>query len=67
LKYSKDSVKTVLTYLCSNRLIVTIFPNQPELLFVQEVFHGNLQSLDYDLVDMYKLTLKIQEVIKFQR
>jgi hypothetical protein len=38
-----------------------------ELNFGQEVIHSDLQFLNYDLVDIHKLTPKIQEVMKFQR
>jgi hypothetical protein len=41
--------------------------NAPELHFGQEVFHGYLQRLFYDLGDMHTLTLKIKEDIEFQR
>jgi hypothetical protein len=52
---------------CSLRLILTTISNPPELNFGQEVIHGDLQFLHYDLVDIHKLTLKIQEVMKFRR
>jgi hypothetical protein len=31
------------------------------------VLHGALQTLHYDLIDMHKLTLNIQEVIAFTK
>jgi hypothetical protein len=31
------------------------------------VLHGALQTLHYDLIDMHKLTPKIQEVISFTK
>jgi hypothetical protein len=58
-------VKDDLTDLCSNRLIATIFSNQSELHFRQEVLYGDLKSLHYHLVDIHKLSPKIQKVIKF--
>jgi hypothetical protein len=59
-------VKAGLTDLCSNRLIATIFPNRTKFHFGQGVLHGDLQSLDYYLVDMHKLSPKIQGVVEFQ-
>jgi hypothetical protein len=59
-------VKPSLTDLCPSRLIATLFTNRPELHFGQGVLHGDLQSLHYHLVDMCKLSPKIQEVIEFQ-
>jgi hypothetical protein len=65
--FERFQVKAGLTDLCSYRLIVTLIPNRPELHFGQGVLHGHLQSLNYHLVKMHKLTRKIQEVIEFQR
>jgi hypothetical protein len=31
------------------------------------MLHGDLQYLHYDLVDMHKLSPKIQEIMEFQR
>jgi hypothetical protein len=67
LNYSKDSRKTDLTELWSDGLIETLFANPSKLYFGQEVLHGVLQGLDYDLCDYYTRTLKIEEDIKFQR
>jgi hypothetical protein len=33
----------------------------------QGVLHGALQTLKYDLIDMHKLTPKIQEVMAFTK
>jgi hypothetical protein len=44
-----------------------LIENLPKLHFGQEVFHGDFQRLDYNLGDMYTLTLKIKEDIEFQR
>jgi hypothetical protein len=52
LNYSKDSRKTDLNELWSNR---------------QEVLHGDLQRLYYDLGNMNTITLKINEDFEFQR
>jgi hypothetical protein len=48
--------------MCSHRLIATTIANPPELDFGQEVLHGDLQRLHYDLVDLHKLTPNLQEV-----
>jgi hypothetical protein len=60
-------VKFELTEICSNRLVATTIANPPELKFVQEVLHRDLQTLHYDLVDMHKITPKIEEVMEFER
>jgi hypothetical protein len=60
-------VKTGLTDLWSYKLIATLFLNRPELHFGQGVVHGDIQSLCYHLVDMHKLTPKIQEIMEFQK
>jgi hypothetical protein len=52
--------------LWSGRLIEILIPNAPELHFEQGLLHGDIQILDYDLGDMYTLTLKIKEDIEFQ-
>ncbi len=67
LHYSKDSRKTDLTELWSDRILEILIPNVPELHFGQGLLHGDLQRLDYDLGDMYTLTLKIKEDIEFQK
>jgi hypothetical protein len=36
-----------------------------KLKYGQEILHGNIQRLKYDLGDMHTLTLKIKEDIKF--
>jgi hypothetical protein len=54
-----------LTKLCSISLVATALTNSPELNCGQGVLHGALQTLNYDLIDMHKLTPKIQEVIAF--
>jgi hypothetical protein len=54
-----------LTKLCSIGLVAIDIANSPELKCGQGVLHGALQTLHYDLIDMHKLTPKIQEVISF--
>jgi hypothetical protein len=49
------------------RLIEILIANPSKLHFAQEVLHGDLQRLDYDLGDMHTLTFKIKEDIEFQR
>jgi hypothetical protein len=56
-----------LTKLCSISLVATAIANSPELNCGQGVLHDALQTLHYDLIDMHKLTLKIQEVIAFTK
>jgi hypothetical protein len=52
--------------LWSDRLIASLIANAPELHFIQEVHHGDLQGFYSDLGDMHTLTLKIKEDIEFQ-
>jgi hypothetical protein len=54
-----------LTKLWSLKLFATAIETPPELYCGQGVLHGALQTLHYDLIDMHKLTPKIQEVIAF--
>jgi hypothetical protein len=53
------------TELCSHKLIATLIVNPLELHFEQEVLHGDLKCLQYDFVDMYKLSPQINEVMEF--
>jgi hypothetical protein len=46
---------------------VTTIADPPDLKLRQRVLHGDLQTLRSDLVDMHKLTPKIEEVMEFQR
>jgi hypothetical protein len=62
-----DSMKTDLKELWSDRLLAHLIANPSKLKYGQEMLHGNLQRLDYDLGDMYTLTPKIKEDIEFQR
>jgi hypothetical protein len=50
-----------------DRLIEILIPNALELHFGQGLLHDDLKRLDYDLGDIYTLTLKIKEDIEFQR
>jgi hypothetical protein len=59
-------VKSELTELCSHRLIVTSIANPPEPHFGQNVFHGDLQYLHYDMIYMHKLCPQINEFMEFQ-
>jgi hypothetical protein len=52
--------------MCSDKLIANTIANPPELNVGQDVLHGDLKCLHYDLVDMHKLTPKIKEVMEFQ-
>jgi hypothetical protein len=54
-----------LTKLWSLKLFATAIKTPPELNFGQGVFHCALQTLLYDLIEMHKLTHKIEEVIAF--
>jgi hypothetical protein len=65
--FKRFRVTAGLTEMCSHRLIATIIANRPELHFGQGVLHGDIKYLHYRLVDMHKLSPKIQEVIEFQR
>jgi hypothetical protein len=67
LNYSKDSTKTNLNELWLDRLFEILTANPSKLQFEQEVLHGDLQGLYYDLGNMNTLTLKIKEDIEFQR
>jgi hypothetical protein len=47
-------------------LIAILITNPSNLQFGQEVFHCDLQGLDYDLGDLDTLTPQIKEDIEFQ-
>jgi hypothetical protein len=59
--FKKFRVRTGLTDLRSNRLIAPLFPNRPELHFVQGMIHCDLQSLHYHLDNMRTPYPKIEE------
>jgi hypothetical protein len=65
LNYLKDYWKIDLNELWLDRLVEILIANLSRLHFEQEVLHGDLQRLYYDLGDMHTLTLKIKEGIKF--
>jgi hypothetical protein len=65
LNYSKDSRKTDWTELWSDRLLETLVANPSKLHFGQDVLHGDLQRLYYDLGDRHTLTHKIKDDIEF--
>jgi hypothetical protein len=52
--------------LWSDRLIEILISNPSKLHFGQEVLHGDLQRLDYDLGDMHTLNPHIKEDIDLQ-
>jgi hypothetical protein len=51
--------KNYFNELWSDRLIEILIANPSKLYFGQEVLHGDLKRLDYDLGDMHTLTLKV--------
>jgi hypothetical protein len=53
--------------LWSDRLIKILIANPSKLHFGQEVLHGDLKRLKYDLSNMHTLTHKMKEDIEFQR
>jgi hypothetical protein len=59
-------VKFELTEICSNRLNVITIANPSELKFGQEVLHGGIKYLHYDLIDMHNPSPKIKEVRESQ-
>jgi hypothetical protein len=67
LNLSKDSRKTGLNELWSDRIIDILIANPSKLHFEQEVLHGDLQRFNYDIRDIHRLTRKIKEDIEFQR
>jgi hypothetical protein len=68
LNYFKDSESNLVwPDLCSISLVATAIANPPELNFGWGVLYAALQILHYDLIDMHKLTLNIQEVIAFTK
>jgi hypothetical protein len=56
-----------LNELWSDMLIEILIANPSKLHFGQEMLHGDLQRLDYDLGDMDILIHQIKEDIEFQR
>jgi hypothetical protein len=54
-----------LNELWSDMLIKILIANPSKLHFGQQLLHGDLQLLEYDLPDMHTLTLKIKEDMEF--
>jgi hypothetical protein len=52
--------------LWSDRLLAHLIANAPEFQLGQEVFHGDLQGLYYDMGEKNTLTPQIKEDIEFQ-
>jgi hypothetical protein len=63
--FNRFQVKSSLTELWSIKLVATAIANPPELNFGLGVLHGALKTFHYDLINMHKLTLNIEEVISF--
>jgi hypothetical protein len=55
-----------LNELWSDRLIEILIANPSKLQFGEELLHGDIQGLYYDLGDMHTVTPKIKEYIQFQ-
>ncbi len=53
--------------LWSDRLLEILIANPSKLHFGQEVIHGDLQGLYYDLGDLDTLTPQIKDDIEFQK
>jgi hypothetical protein len=53
--------------LWSDRLIEILIANPSKLHFGQEVLHGYIQRLDYDLGDMHTPYSNIEEDMKFTK
>jgi hypothetical protein len=56
-----------LNELWSDKLIEILITNPSMLRFGQEVLHGYLSRLDYDMGDIRTLNLKIKEDIEFPK
>jgi hypothetical protein len=56
-----------LNELWSDRLIEILIANPSKLHFRQEVLHGNLQRLDYDLDDIHTLRRCLFELQLFKK
>jgi hypothetical protein len=65
LHYSKDSWKTDLTELWSDRLLETLIANSSKLHFGQGLLHGYLQRLYYVLSDRHPSYPSIEEDMEF--
>jgi hypothetical protein len=60
-------MKTDLNELWSDRLIKILIANPSKLRFGQDVIHGDLQRLDYNLCNIHTPTPKIKEGTEFQK
>jgi hypothetical protein len=65
LNYSKDSRKTDLTELWSDRLLEILIRKAPEPHFGQGLLHGDFQRLDYELGDTHTPYPNIEEDMEF--
>jgi hypothetical protein len=65
LNYLEDSRKPDFTKLRSDWLLETLVVNPSKLHFGQEVFHGDVQRLGYDLSNMNTPTPNMKEDIEF--
>jgi hypothetical protein len=67
LHYSKDSRKTDLIELWSDRLLTTLILDPSKLHFRQEVLHDDLQRFYYDMGERYTPYPNIEEDIEFTK
>jgi hypothetical protein len=65
LHYSKDSRKTDLIELWSDRLLETLVANPSKLHFGQGLLHGDLQRLCYGMGDRHTPYPNIKEGMEF--
>jgi hypothetical protein len=65
LHYSKDSRKTYLIELWSDRLLETLVANPSNLHIGQGLLHGDLQRLYYGMGDRHTPYLNIEEDMEF--
>jgi hypothetical protein len=64
--FKRFRVEAELTEICSIRLFATTTANPPKLKVGQEVLHGDLQIMHYDLGDMHTLTPKSKKLWHFK-
>jgi hypothetical protein len=58
-------MKTDLKELWSDRLLAHLIANPSKLKYGQEIIHGDLQRLDYDLGDLHTPYPNIEEYMEF--
>jgi hypothetical protein len=58
-------MKTDLKELWSDRLLAHLIANPSKLKYGQEIIHGDLQRLDYDLGDLHAPYPNIEEYMEF--